>query len=182
VLPAGEMQGADTIILVLIGVSVVVGTVRGFVREAIALVTWLAAIWVAWRFSGFLHPYLGGALESTAQKAWVARGIVFVGVLLLGALVGHLLSWLTRTAAGLSVVDRVFGFLFGFTRGVIVVAFAAMLGHSLRLDREPWWQHSRLMPYIEAVTTWLQGYAGESRAFALHALGARHEPADPASG
>jgi membrane protein required for colicin V production len=176
------MQGTDTIILALVGVSVVVGTVRGFVREAVALVTWLVAIWVAWRFSGFLHPYLGGALESAAQKAWVARGLVFVGVLLLGALIGHLLSWLTRTAAGLSVVDRVFGSLFGFTRGVIVVAFAVMLGHSLRLDREPWWQHSRLMPYVEAVTAWLQGYAGESRALALQVLGARHAPAERASG
>ena len=114
------MQGADTIILVLIGISVVVGAVRGFVREAVALVTWLVAIWIAWRFSGFLHPYLGGVLETAAQKAWVARGIVFLIVLLVGALVGHLLVWVTRTAAGLGAVDRVFGALFGFTRGVVV--------------------------------------------------------------
>jgi membrane protein required for colicin V production len=176
------MQGADTIILVLIGVSVGVGAVRGFVREAVALVTWLLAIWVAWRFSGFLHPYLGGVLETAAQKAWVARGLMFVIVLLVGALAGHLLAWLTRTAAGLSGVDRVFGALFGFTRGVVVAAFAVMLGHALRLENEPWWQHSRLMPYVEAVASSLQGYAGETRDIVHRAIGVRREPADGGSG
>ena len=176
------MQGADTIILVLIGISVVVGAVRGFVREAVALVTWLVAIWIAWRFSGFLHPYLGGVLETAAQKAWVARGIVFLIVLLVGALVGHLLVWLTRTAAGLGAVDRVFGALFGFTRGVVVVAFAVMLGHALGLENEPWWTHSRLMPYVEAVASSLRGYVGESRELVQRALGARQLPAAGASG
>lgn len=176
------MQGADTIIVLLIGVSVVVGAVRGFVREGVALVTWLVAIWIAWRFSGFLHPYLGGALETSAQKAWLARGLVFLAVLLFGALVGHLLSWLTHTAAGLSAVDRALGLLFGFTRGVIVVAFAVLLGHALRLENEPWWQHSRLMPYVDAVASWLHGYAGESRELAQRALAVRQRPADLASG
>ena len=176
------MQGADTIIVVLIGLSVVVGAVRGFVREAVALATWLVAIWLAWRFSGFLHPYLGGALETAAQKAWVARGLVFLAVLLVGALVGHLLVWLTRTAAGLGAVDRVFGLLFGFTRGVVVTAFAVMLGHALSLENEPWWKHSRLMPYVEAVASSLQGYAGESRELARRALGARRVRVERASG
>ena len=175
------MQGADTIMVALIGVSIVVGAVRGFVREGVALVSWLLAIWIAWRFSGFLHPYLGGALETSVQKAWLARGLVFLAVLLVGALVGHLLSYLTHTAAGLSAVDRTLGVLFGFTRGVIVAAFAVMLGHALRLENEPWWQHSRLMPYVEAVSSWLHGYAGESRELAHRALAARQRPAGRAS-
>ena len=105
------MQGADTLLLVVVLLSVIIGTIRGFVREVVALITWLLAIIIAWRFSGFLHPYLGGILQTPMEKAWVARAIVFIVVLLLGALTGHVLAWITHTAGGQSVVDRIFGFL-----------------------------------------------------------------------
>jgi membrane protein required for colicin V production len=167
------MQGADFIIVAIIGISVIVGGVRGFVREAVALITWLVAIWVAWRFSGFLHPYLGGVLETPEQKAWLARGIVLVLVLLAGSLVGALLSWLTSTAAGLSLLDRLFGILFGLTRGVVLVGFAALLGQTLKLEQEPWWRHSKLAPYAVDIAGWLEGFAGESRHLAHRALDAR---------
>ena len=166
------MQGADFIIVAVIGISIVVGILRGFIREIVALATWLVAIWVAWHFSGFLHPYLGGVLESAEQKAWVARGILLVLVLLAGALVGSVLSWITNTAAGLSVVDRALGFLFGLTRGIVVVGFCALLGQTLKLDGEPWWRHAKLAPYAETIGTWLGHYAGETREFAHRALDA----------
>jgi membrane protein required for colicin V production len=167
------MQGADFLIVAVIGISVIIGAVRGFVREAVALVTWLIAIWIAWRFSGFLHPYLGGVLETPEQKAWVARGIVLVAVLFVGAVAAGVLSWLTRTAAGLSVLDRLFGVLFGLTRGVVLVGFGALLGQSLKLEHEPWWRHSKLAPYAVTVASWLESFAGESRRLAHHALDAR---------
>lgn len=164
------MQGADFIIVAIIGVSVIFGAVRGFVREAVALITWLVAIWIAWRFSGFLHPYLGGLLETPEQKAWVARGLVLLVVLLAGSLVGALLSWLTRTAAGLSILDRLFGVLFGLTRGIVLVGFAALLGQTLQLEHEPWWKRAHLAPYAVNIAGWLESFAGESRHLARRAL------------
>ena len=164
------MQGADFIIVAVIGISIAVGIVRGFIREIVALATWLVAIWAAWHFSGFLHPYLGGALESPEQKTWVARGIVLVLVLLAGALVGAVLSWITSTASGLSGMDRALGFLFGLTRGIVVVGFCTLLGQTLKLDSEPWWRHAKLAPYAETIGTWLGHYAGETRELAHRAL------------
>jgi membrane protein required for colicin V production len=166
------MQGADYIIIGVITISVALGAVRGFIREAVALVSWLVAIWAAWRFSGFLHPYLGGVLETAQEKAWVARGIVLVLVLLLGSVVGTVLAWLTHTAAGLSFLDRSLGFLFGVTRGVVLVGFAVMLGQTLRLDHEPWWKRAVLVPYAEYVASWLEGFAGDSGDLARRAFGA----------
>jgi membrane protein required for colicin V production len=166
------MQGADYIIVAVVGISVILGVVRGFVREAVALLSWLVGIWVAWRFSGFLHPYLGGALESPEQKAWAARVIVLVLVLLAGALVGAILSWVTNTAAGLSLVDRVLGFVFGLTRGAVLVGVGVMIGHALDLDGESWWKRAQLMPYAEYVGNWLEDYAGQTRELAKRALNA----------
>ena len=164
------MQGADFIIVAIIGISVIVGAMRGFVREIVALAAWLVGLWVAWRFSGFLHPYLGGILATPEQKAWVARGIMLLLVLLAGAMVGSVLSWLTHTAAGLGVIDRVVGVLFGLTRGVVLVGFATLLGLSLRLEHEPWWKHARLAPYAETVGGWLAGFVGETQRLARRAL------------
>jgi membrane protein required for colicin V production len=166
------MQGADYLIIGVIGASAALGAVRGFVREAVALVTWLVAIWIAWRFSGFLHPYLGGVLETPAEKAWVARAIVLVGVLMLGSVTGSVLSWITHTAAGLGLVDRLFGFIFGVTRGAVLVGFGAMLGLSLQLEHQGWWQHSGFAPYAVHVASWLESFAGESRELARRALSA----------
>jgi len=174
------MLGADFIIVAVIGISVIVGAVRGFIREVVALATWLVAIWAAWRFSGFLHPYLGGLLETPEQKAWVARGIMLVVVLMVGALVGWILAWLTHTAAGPSAIDRLLGVLFGLTRGVLVVGFAALLGLSLRLEHEPWWRQSKLAPYAETVGGWLAGFVGETQRLAKRAL--EPLPARPDSG
>ena len=35
---------------------------RGLLREVIALVTWIAAVWLAWHYAGLLEPHLGGVL------------------------------------------------------------------------------------------------------------------------
>jgi membrane protein required for colicin V production len=176
------MQGADIIIVAIIGISVVVGAVRGFIREIVALATWLVAIWAAWRFSGFLHPYLGGLLESSEQKAWVARGIMLIAVLMLGALIGTVLQWLTHTAAGLSTVDRLLGLFFGFTRGVLLVGFATLLGVSLKFEHERWWKESHLVPYAETVGSWLAGFVGETQRLAQKALQPVHAGPDGKGG
>lgn len=165
------MQGADYLIGAVMAISVIVGVVRGFVREVVALVTWVVAIGLAWRFSDFLHPYLGGILHTPMEKAWVARGVVFLVVMLLGALVGALLAHLTRRALGLSVIDRLLGFLFGITRGAIIIGFAAMLGSALELQGESWWQQSKFAPYAVDVSRWIEKVAGEHRHLAE--LGAR---------
>lgn len=169
------MQGADYVIVAVVGVSVVLGLVRGFIREAVALASWLLGVWLAWHHSSFLYPWLGGTLDSPEQKAWVARGIVLLLTLLAGAGIGALLAWVTRTAAGLGAVDRLLGLLFGFTRGAIVVGFGVMLGHVLQFDREPWWQRATLMPYAEYVGGWVEGYAGGTREIARRVLDAARE-------
>jgi membrane protein required for colicin V production len=166
------MQGADFVIVAVLGVSIVLGIVRGFVREAVALLAWLVGIWLAWRHSEFIEPFLGGLLESPVQKAWAARVIMLLLVLLVGALVGAILAWITHTAAGLSPMDRVLGLLFGVTRAAVVIGLAVIVGQALELDGEPWWERAQLMPYAEYVADWLKGYAGESQQLVKQVFGA----------
>ena len=41
------MTGADVLILLVLLGSTMIGLLRGFVREAVSLVFWIAAIWAA---------------------------------------------------------------------------------------------------------------------------------------
>ena len=171
------MQGADYIIFGVIGFSVLYGAVRGFVREVAALVSWILGIWIAWRFSGFLHPYLGGVLDGTT-RAWAARVIVLFLVLVIGNLTGALLAWIMHTAAGLGLMDRSLGAVFGFCRGAVIIGFLVMVGRTLELDGEPWWQKAHTIRYAEAVGHWVETVSGHHpdvrHRFELPALPGEH--------
>ena len=125
------MVVVDYILIGAFLVSVVVGFFRGFFREAMSLVTWALAIWVAWRYSWLVEPALE-AISSPALRLWIGRAATFVIVLLAGGLAGFLLV--------------VLGMVFGAGRGVLVVGLMVLVFQMLELDREPWWEDSLVVP------------------------------------
>ncbi|HEX3847115.1 MAG TPA: CvpA family protein, partial [Steroidobacteraceae bacterium] len=106
------MTAADVIIAVVLLGSTLIGFLRGFVREAASLAFWILAVWAAWKFGRLIEPHLGGVLANPEVAPWVGRLCVLVFVLILGWLVGMVLSYLLRSM-GLGTMDRVMGVLFG---------------------------------------------------------------------
>ena len=154
------MTGADVlIVLVLLG-STIIGLLRGFVREAVSLVFWVAAVWAAWKFGPIIEPRLGGVLAYPNVAPWIGRLCVLVLVLLVGWVVGMLLGYFTRSL-GLGVMDRVIGVLFGIVRGMVLVGLLIIGGELLHLNQEEWWNRSKLVPYGETVGDWLRAMVGE---------------------
>lgn len=66
------MVWADALIVLICILSGVVGFWRGFAKEAVSLATWLAAIWLAWRFTWLIEPMLGDWLAQPELKLWTA--------------------------------------------------------------------------------------------------------------
>ena len=155
------MSVIDYVLIVIITVSVLIGCLRGFVREAISLAAWALAIWVALRYSWVVEPWLGALDQSPSLKLWVARAILFVTALLAGALVNYLLGLLVRST-GLSGTDRMLGMLFGFGRGVLVVGVLVIGGQYAGMSADPWWQQSRLMPWGERLANGIREFAEEA--------------------
>ncbi|HUG99560.1 MAG TPA: CvpA family protein [Gammaproteobacteria bacterium] len=146
----------DYILLAAFAISVGIGFFRGFFREALSLVNWLLALWIAWRFSGVLDPVLA-SVSSPALKLWLARILMFLGVLLAGALLGHLVAVLLRKS-GLTGADRGLGMVFGAARGVLVVGVLVIAFQALEMDREPWWQDSVIVPKTAELTGMIREY------------------------
>jgi membrane protein required for colicin V production len=154
------LTAADAfIVLILLG-STLIGVLRGFVREAVSLVFWIVAIWAAWKFGPLIEPHLGGLLADPSVAPWIGRLVVLVLVLLVGWIVGMLLSYFTRSL-GLGAMDRVLGLLFGILRGAVLVGLIIIGGELLHLNQEEWWGRSKLIPYGETVGDWLRAMVGE---------------------
>jgi membrane protein required for colicin V production len=118
------------------------------------------AIWAAWKFGPLVEPHLGGLLADPKRAPWVGRLVILVLVLLLGWVVGMLLSYFTRSI-GLGPVDRVIGLLFGIVRGIVLVGLMIIGANCLHLNHEAVVDRSKLVPYGETVGDWLRAMVGE---------------------
>lgn len=155
------MTVVDYAIIALIAVSAVVGVVRGFLREVVALATWIAALLVAWHFSRLLEPYLGGLLSEPRVRLWTARAILLFAVLLVGAGVGWVAVRIARLSL-FSATDRFLGFVFGLLRGVVILGVLVLFCQTLRLNGERWWRKSTLIPYGADVANVVRSMVGEA--------------------
>lgn len=153
------MNIADYVVIAAVVLSAIVGAVRGFLREAIALGAWIVALWVAWHFSDAIEPHLGGLLATSYVKPWAARVIIVALILLVGAGIGALVGHYVRLSI-FSGMDRFLGFLFGAARGVVLIGVFVILAQLLKLDGEIWWRHSVLLPYGDSVASGLRVLVG----------------------
>jgi membrane protein required for colicin V production len=152
------MSPGDLLIVLSCVLSAGIGVWRGFVKEALSLLTLLAAIWLAWRFAGLIAPKLGNWAANADVRIWTARVIVFVFAIVVGAVA----SWIARQLiryTGLSGVDRLLGGAFGFARGVLIVGLMVLVLDFFELDQDDWWQGARLRPYAEQVAAVVKKYA-----------------------
>lgn len=145
----------DIIIAVALVASIVVGLVRGFVKEALSIVTLLVAIWAALYFG----PVVGGVskswLSSAELQIWFGRVLVFGVILAVGGLLGWGISKLVRVSM-LGGLDRMLGSLFGIVRGILLVAVFVIGGQFAGFDNDGWWLKSRLLPHFEVVADWIK--------------------------
>ncbi len=152
-----DLNYIDIGILVLIFLSALVGFVRGFVREALSLTTWVAAILLAFIFSEELAAKIPFNIPNDLVRASVSFLLIFVGVLILGSLINHFFNKGIQ-AVGLGGLDRVLGGAFGVIRGSLVVTLMVLLlglglvpftGHAL-------WTESKLIPHFKEGAEWVK--------------------------
>jgi len=144
----------DIIIAVALVASIIIGFVRGFVKEAISIATLAIAIWAALYFGPVVGDVSRSWLSSPEMQVWFGRVLVFAIVLSVGGLIGWSVSKLIRLSV-LSGVDRLLGSVFGALRGILLAALFVLTGQFAGFDNDDWWQKSRLLPHFEVVADWI---------------------------
>lgn len=147
----------DYILVGILLLSALVSILRGFVREIMAIVTWVAALWIAWHFYASLAVLLADTIHKPALRLPVAFVILFVVCMILGALVNFLCGQLVDRT-GLSGTDRILGLGFGLLRGVLVVSVLLLVMRFTPLPEQSAWRESRLVPIFAPIERWLQDF------------------------
>lgn len=148
------MNWADWAIIGILALSSGIGLIRGFVKEALSLVVWVAAVIIAKTFSPQLAVLLKDAIETPSLRQLTAFAILFVLTLLIGAMANYLVGALVKIT-GLSGTDRLLGVLFGVARGfLIVMLIIVFLPSILAVDQDPWWQESVLVNQLKQFESW----------------------------
>jgi len=142
------MNGIDYTILGVVGISAVVGLMRGFVRESVSLLVWVAAFWLAMTYSVDVAPRLSGVIDNPSLRVAAAFVALFISVMIIGVILNYLLASLL-SKAGLRTSDRVLGVLFGTVRGVLVVALVVVLVELTPLVESDSWQGSTIVAFLQ---------------------------------
>ena len=151
-----SLNWADAALLVIVGVSAVFGVLRGLVREALSLTTWLVSIWIALNFSQAAAVYLPEIVEVPSLRIAIAFIILLLAGLLVGSLVAKLMAELVDIT-GMAPTDRTLGMVFGAVRGVAVVGVLVFLLATTPVAQDPWWKQSLLIGYTEPVAReWME--------------------------
>lgn len=148
------MQWVDIAIVTVIGLSVLTGLFRGFIKELVALCAWALAIWLGFKYSHGLDSWLQPYIQEPSPRTVVAFIIILFATLFAGGVVNALLSFILKRA-GLSGTDRTLGMAFGFLRGVFIVALIMVSVKLTSLPYQQYAQDSKLYAKFDPLVAWM---------------------------
>ena len=148
----------DYVVLGIVAASLLLGLWRGVVGELIALAAWVLAFFAALEFGAELGHSVFRSVADPGMRALAGCAAVFVGVLVVMALVRLAVRGLIK-ALGLSLSDRLLGMVFGVLRGVMMVMVLVAVGGLTSAPRQVWWKEAMLSAPLEtavmAAKPWL---------------------------
>jgi membrane protein required for colicin V production len=152
-----QLQWVDIAIIGVIGLSVLTGLFRGFVKELVALCVWILAIWLGFHYSQNLDPWLKSYIQEQSARTAIAFIIILFATLFAGGVVNAVLSFILKRA-GLSGTDRTLGMGFGFIRGVFIVALIMVAIKMTSLPYEGYARESMLYARFDPVVAVIYGH------------------------
>jgi membrane protein required for colicin V production len=168
----GPLTYLDAALLAVCFISGLLAMYRGFARELLSILSWLAAAGVgAWIF--FTKKELSADIAAqTGLPPQIALAVVALGIALIVLIVVHLITARISDAildSRVGMIDRVLGFLFGVARGFILIVIPYMFYESFVTDEKahfPWVRDAASLPYIKSagntIRTILVQYAPSS--------------------
>ena len=155
----GTLTWIDVVLILFVLWSIATGLRAGLARVVVGFVALIVALMAGFWSYRLVADQLRPWISNSTLANFFGFIIVFVGVLIVGALVAAVLSKIFDWV-GLSWLNRLLGGVAGFARGVILVA--ALLDVVIAFMPSPTpeaFQHSVVVPYISNVSAWLIGLA-----------------------
>lgn len=155
------MTAFDWCVIVILLSSIVISLLRGFVKEILSLVFWVAAFVLSNAYGMQVAVWLPEMGSSAILRVIVAFILIFICVLLVGAVINMAISALIK-AGGLTLIDRFLGGLFGLVRGIVLIVMIVILAGMTSLPTQPFWRNALLRPAVESIVLALKPWLPEA--------------------
>ncbi len=161
------MTAFDFTIAAVLGVSMLIGIYRGFVRESLSLVMLAVALVVAVKFSALPEvwlpnfEFLGYTLAGGDLQLALMFSLLFIAVLVAGRFINNTVSGAIRRSF-MSLIDRLFGALFGLVRGGVLILALVLVSGLTSLPFAEWWRASVLIPPFEQLARYAMCYVPDT--------------------
>lgn len=140
----------DGILIAITLFSAVLAMVRGFSREVLSVLSWVAAAFAAYYFFPNLLPYAQNYTTSTTVATIGSAAIIFLVALIVVSFVTmRIADFIIDSRIG--ALDRTLGFVFGAARGILLVV-VAMLFFNWLVDetrQPPWVAQAKSKPLLD---------------------------------
>ncbi|MBL6987840.1 MAG: CvpA family protein [Methylobacter sp.] len=157
------MIWVDFTLIGLVLISLIVGLLRGFIKEVFSLVFWILAIWVGLNFSRQFSVFIESAISHPSARMVASFVVLFVITLGFGGLIGFLLNILAKNI-GLTFMNRLGGMVFGVVRGMVIVTVIVILAGFTPLPKDSWWTESKVIPPFQTLAVWLRDHISSGSA------------------
>jgi membrane protein required for colicin V production len=150
------MTALDIFVLLMLGGGALVGFVRGFVHEVLALAAWLAAIVALKLFHGPVTGWMEGQGYGPSASAVLAFAALFLPAYFIVRLIAQKAGHVSRRSV-LGPVDRFLGGGFGMLKGLVGAAMFFLLAnlatdmvYGRTAERPEWMTKSRTFALLNA--------------------------------
>ena len=153
----------DWVILGVIAISAVFFILRGFVKEASSIISWVVAFAVTSKCYPMVEPYLTFSNDQLTRNVVACIALFVISLLIFGFISNIICSAIKKV--GLSGFDRLLGIAFGIARGILIVTAVLALFHMLFrlhiltfIQSYSWYQDSVFVPELQRIVNWFFDY------------------------
>jgi membrane protein required for colicin V production len=142
----------DLAVVVIVLISGMLALLRGFTREVLAILSWVAAAVAAYMLYPLAYPYVKPHIAKEDIALAVSAAAVFFVALIVVSLITVKLSDMILDSK-IGALDRTLGFVFGAVRGLLLAIVAFMFYGWLMPDenKQPdWVKNARTKPILQA--------------------------------
>lgn len=167
------MHWVDLVIIGIVVLSALISFMRGFVREVMSLLVWVAAVAIGYKFYPVAVPLVEEYASFLAKDAslmnFAAGALIFLAALIVLGIISYLISnVLLRKPLGIG--DRVLALVPGVGRGVLLVGILGVIVSVLGIDERPkdhppeasyWSEEAQFWPQTAELSDWLMSVGRE---------------------
>ena len=130
------MSTPDIIILICFLPAIISGIMKGFIEQAVALVSLILGAWLAFKFStvvsGWLQPYF--EVSETVLNV-ISFVVIMVAVVLVLFVLGKILTGVSKLVM-LGWLDRLLGLVFALLKAGLIIGILIILFDTLNVKFE----------------------------------------------